>query len=181
MSRIAKRYAKALLKLTSGDLAKAKKYRDNLVELKALFSLDEASRVLKSPAMPVDLKKSLLSYGLKAADAGTEVRHLVEAVVDAGRADLLPEISDSFSAYIDEVEGKVHAEVTSALPLSPEATNQIAAAVSHILHKKAEVTHHVDSDLLGGFVVRVGDYVVDLSLKSKLAGLTKSAVQDTFR
>ncbi len=181
MGRIAKRYAKALLKLTSGDLQQAKKYRDSLIELKALFSLDEAAKVLNSPAMPDDLKKSLLSYGLKAANAGSEVQHLVEAVVDSGRVSMIPQIADAFSQNIDEVEGRVHADVTSAVALSSEAQQEIANAISRLLNKKAEVTHHIDSDLLGGFVVRVGDYKVDLSLKSKLEGLAKTAVQDTFR
>jgi F-type H+-transporting ATPase subunit delta len=181
MGRIAKRYAKALLKLTSGNLQQAKEYRDSLIELKALFSLDEAARVLNSPAMPDDLKKSLLSYGLKAANAGSDVNHLVDAVVDSGRVSMIPQIADAFAQYIDEAEGLVHAEVTSAVELSTESQQQIATAVSRLLNKKAQVTHHVDHDLLGGFVVKVGDYKVDLSLKSKLEGLAKTAVQDTFR
>ncbi|MBM4251022.1 MAG: ATP synthase F1 subunit delta [Deltaproteobacteria bacterium] len=181
MGRIAKRYAKALLKLTGGDLQQAKKYRDSLLELKALFSLDEAARVLNSPAMPDDLKKSLLSYGLKAADAASAVNNLVDAVVDCGRVSLLPQIAGAFAQYIDEAEGLVQADVTSAVELSSEAQQQIAKAVGQLLNKKAEVTHHVDRDLLGGFVVKVGDYKVDLSLKNKLEGLAKTAVQDTFR
>ena len=181
MSRIAKRYAQALLKLTTGDLGRAKNYRDSLNEVGALFSLDEAAKVLYSPVMPNDLKKSLLSYGLKVANAGDELSRMVDTVVDAGRVSLLPQVIDVFARLIDEAEGIVHAEVTAAVSLPSEDTKQIATALSHLFGKKAEITQLVDGSLLGGFVVKVGDYVVDLSLKTKLEGLANAAVQDTFR
>ncbi len=180
MSRIAKRYAKALFKLTGGDLVKAKRARDALFGLNELFKLDESARVLLSPVMPKDLKKSLLSYGTKEFAADDDVKQLVEAVVEAGRVSFLPEISQVFSEFIDDAEGIVQAQVESAVALSAQEDQDIVATLAQMLHKKIVLKSAVNTALLGGFVVRVGNYLIDLSLKSKLDGLAKSAVQDSF-
>ena len=181
MVKLAKRYAQALLKISQGDLVKAKNYRDSLNDLKALFCLEESARILRSPVMPNDLKKSLLTYGLDVTNAGQPVRNLVNTVVDAGRVTLVPDVADAYSAFIDEVEGSIKARVTTAVQLPPDDCQNIAAAISQLMNKKADVTQQIDSSLLGGFVVSFGDFVVDLSLKSKLSGLAKAAVEDTYR
>ena len=92
----------------------------------------------------------------------------------------LPEISQVFSEFIDDAEGIVQAQVESAVALSAQEDQDIVATLAQMLHKKIVLKSAVNTALLGGFVVRVGNYLIDLSLKSKLDGLAKSAVQDSF-
>lgn len=178
--RIATRYAKALLKLSNGDPAKVKKYLSTLAVTNELFTQKESGRIMRSPVMPADLKQSLLNYALKQADAsGGELALFLTAVVEAGRISMLPEIYSAYSALIDAAEGKAEAEVISAVTLSDEDVKSIEATLSKILHKKVTVNATVDATVLGGFVARIGNYLVDLSLKTKLDELAKSAVQAT--
>ena len=180
MSRIAKRYAQALLKLTAGNLIQAKAYAQSLTPVNELFQIQDSASVLCSPVMPLDLKKSLLAYGLKTANASDEVQHMVFAVADAGRVQLLPDIIKEYIRLIDEAEGIVHAEISSAVSMPADDIKEIAAALGKLLRKKVQTSQLIDNTLLGGFVVRVGQYLVDLSLKTKLEGIAMSAVQDTF-
>lgn len=181
MNRVARRYAKALFALSGKDLAEAKKQRDSLYSLKALFEIAGSGRVLRSPVMPVDLKKSLLDYGLKQTDASEAVKKTVDTVLESGRVELLPDVADAFSDFIDEAEGVARAQIESAVPLQESDLKAISAKLGTVLNKNVDVTGVVDPSLLGGFVARVGNYRIDMSLKSKLEGLASNAVQDSIR
>ena len=67
------------------------------------------------------------------------------------------------------------------MALNEADTKAIGDALSTLLSKKVEIKPTVDPSLLGGFVARVGNYRVDLSLRTKLDGLSQSAVQDSIR
>ncbi len=181
MASIPNRYAKALYQLVGSDLAKARKLRESFDGLNQLFELKESARVLRSPVMPPDLKRKLLDYALDATQAATEVKQLTQALLSAGRVDLLPEVAKAFNALLDQADGVVKADVTAAVALNDADAKAIGDALSKLLSKKVEIKPTVDPSLLGGFVAKVGNYRVDLSLKTKLDGLSQSAVQDSIR
>jgi len=181
MASIPNRYAKALYQLVGSDLAKAKKLRESFEGINQLFELKDSARVLKSPVMPPDLKKKLLDYAMDATEAAPEVKKLTTALLAAGRVDLLPEVAKSFYALLDQADGVVKSDVTAAVPLTEADTKSIGDALSKLLAKKVEIKPTVDPSILGGFVARVGNYRVDMSLKTKLDGLSQSAVQDSIR
>jgi len=182
MARIAARYAKALFKLANGDLAKAKKQAETLRILNELFEYPESNRILRSPVMPATLKKNILDYGLSQAQASEAVSHLIGTIVEVGRVPLIPAIIGAYDDLLDAAEGVARAEVASALPLPSEDLEAISGTLSRILgRQRVEIKQVVEPALLGGFVARVGNYRIDMSLKTKLDGLSQRAVQDTLR
>lgn len=180
-SRIARRYARALYQVAAGDLQKAKNQYRALQHVEELFANPDANRVLSSPVMPADLKRKLLEYALKDASDDIDLRHLIATVVASGRAPIVPEIINAFGELIDEAEGVAKTKVISAVTLPQEQINDIANVVGSLLNKKAIVEHEVDPSLLGGFQVQVGQYLIDLSLKTKLDGLSQRAAVDSLR
>lgn len=181
MARIPMRYAKALYQLTGSDLAKAQKLRSSFEGILQLFDLPDSDKVLRSPVMPQSLKKSLIDFALDKTGATEEVRLLTRALLEAGRVDLIPEVAHAFGELLDRAEGVVKAEVSAAVPLGDADLKAIGDALSKLLAKKVEIKPTVDPSLLGGFVAKVGNYQVDLSLKTKLDGLSQSAIQDSIR
>lgn len=181
MARIANRYAKALYQFAGSDLAKAKKLRESFQGVTQLFKVKESEKVLRSPVMPVSLKKSLLDYGLDQSQSTPEVRVLVQTLLESGRIGLLPEVAQAYGELLDQAEGVVKAELQSAVALTDGDTKAIGDALSKMLKKKVEIKPTVDPSLLGGFVAKVGNYLVDMSLKTKLDGLSQTAVQDSIR
>lgn len=182
MSQVAKRYSRALFNISKGDLAKAKRQLEVLGVVKELFegkAAGDAGKILRSPAMPPDLKKALLDYGLDQAKADDDTRHLLSAVTNGGRISLIPEMHRAFAELIDEAEGVARAQVTAASALNAAESAEIGQTLGKLLNKKVTVDAAVDPSLLGGFVAQVGNYKIDLSLKTKLEGLAESAVQDT--
>lgn len=181
MSRIARRYARALYKMCDSNLEKARKDLESLKTLRALFDDKDAGKVLRSPVMPPDLKKTLLHYGLEKAVAGEDLKSFIDTLVSAGRVSWIPRMIVAFEDLINEAEGKAVAEVTSAVPLEQDDQQSIASRLGQILGKSIVLESKVDPSLLGGFVAKIGNYRIDMSLKTKLDGLAQSAVQDTFR
>jgi F-type H+-transporting ATPase subunit delta len=86
----------------------------------------------------------------------------------------LPEIVDYYDHLCDEISNVIRASITTARPLGEDAVNRIVAALKGMTSKdvKAEVVQ--DASLVGGLVVRVGDLVLDGSVKTQLASLTES-------
>jgi F-type H+-transporting ATPase subunit delta len=181
VGRIAKRYAKALFAQSKGDLVRAKEHLEVLETLSQLFNTKDAGKILRSPVMSTGLKTELLEYGLKTAKADQTVQHSVKGVLAAGRVSVIPEITTAFRELIYAVEGIVEAEITTAVALPKVEFDAIATELGKIIDKRVIATPKVDPTVLGGFAVAVGNYRVDMSLKSKLDGLAHAAVQDSFR
>ena len=101
-----------------------------------------------------------------------EVRNLIRVLLDAGRLQILPEIARLFEELRAEAQGSVDVEVISAFDLSAEQEQVIAAAVKRRVGKDLKVTTRIDRGLIGGAIVRVGDLVIDASLRGRLQQLS---------
>ncbi len=178
MQRVAKRYAKAFFNQSEGNLAQARTNLAALAPLKELFQNAEAAKVLSSPVMPTDLKRSLLTYALEKGGATAPTCDFIQSLVAAQRTAAIPDIIAGFAELIDEAEGIVRAELISAVALDDATRKDIVQAVEQVLKKKVDLVPTVDASLMGGFKVRVGNYLVDLSLKTRLDSLSAGAVAD---
>jgi len=165
---IANRYAKALMKLTESNPALAEKALSFLSACDEMYKMPEAKRVLKSPVMPADLKKSLLNLAAQKTEAAANFSAFAEQVVDAGRTSYLPEIFKAFKKMLDEKRGVAEATAVTADPLTESTKAELTSALSKIFGKKITLTSEVDKSVLGGVVVKVGNYTIDLSLKNRL-------------
>jgi len=170
------RYAKALIKLTGHDLETCAPVFRCFETLEELFAEPHASKVLKSPAMPEELKKSLLDYALNLEGADQLMKNFVYTVLEHGRVAFLPDIGKAFVRLVREANGRVTATVISAIELVDEDKSVIEKELGALLKKDIEMATEVDESLLGGFVVKVGHSQLDLSLKSKLDALTNVAL-----
>jgi F-type H+-transporting ATPase subunit delta len=174
-SLIANRYAKALMKLTEGNPALAEKALSFLQTCDEMFSMPDARRVLKSPVMPADLKKSLLNFAAEKAQSRAEFSAFAEQVVDAGRTGHLPEIFKAYKKMIDDKRGVAEASAVTAEPMSDAARKELIAALEKVFKKKITLDSSIDKSVLGGVVVNVGNYTIDLSLRNRLNSVAEFA------
>jgi F-type H+-transporting ATPase subunit delta len=172
---IANRYAKALMKLTEGQPALSEKALGFLQACSELFEMPEAKMVLKSPVMPSDLKKAVLNFVAQKTDSAKDLGGFADQVVDAGRTTLLPEIFKAYKHMLDEKRGVAEATVITAEPISDAIKKELVGALEKIFQKKITVQSEIDKDVLGGVVVRVGNYTIDLSLKNRLNSVAEFA------
>lgn len=172
---IANRYAKALLGAAGTSNEEANKLASFLAAGAELFEVPEIKKVLKSPVMPGDVKEAVLNYVAEKALAGKMAQHFVSELVAAGRVDLLPDISAAFHTMLDEIRGVAHATVTTVVSLSDAEKTSLQETLSKVFKKNLTVDNKVSPKILGGLVVEVGNFALDLSVKAKLDQLAEHA------
>lgn len=116
-------------------------------------------------------------FALMKASLGTSLdakrENFLHVLIDAERIQLAPEITELFERAKTAAEGVVDVEVISAYPVSDAEQDKIAAAIRARSGQQCEVRAEVDESLIGGAVIRVGDSVIDISLKGRLQALTQ--------
>lgn len=172
---IARNYAEALL-----ALATKANDRDGWGALSsalgdAVAQDQTLSRFLETPTVSADEKEAVLGKALEGKAPKTFVR-FVQKLVANRRQMLMPEIAVEYHNLLDEAEGRVHARVTVARPFDAAAQEALTASLSKAL-KKTVVSHvTVDERIIGGVVVRVGDTVMDGSVRRRLGKLRNALV-----
>ena len=89
-------------------------------------------------------------------------------VIAKGRLPHLPEMLAEFAAEQRRFAGEVEAEIVSAAPLTKAQLDQLQKAIEASLDLKITLKHHIDANLIGGLVLRLGTWMVDFSLQNKL-------------
>ncbi len=174
-NQIASRYAKALLKIAGSDQSKANGFGSFLQAANQLFAIEDTKKVLKSLVMPADLKRALLEFAKSKAQASNEVDSFSAQLVEAGRVNLIPEICSEYTRLLNERQGVAAGVVTTALPLSDNDRASLQDALNGVFKKKINLENKIDKKILGGLVVEVGNFAIDLSVKAKLESLAECA------
>lgn len=171
---VAKRYARALLDLGKED-GNFEKYGSELAEfIELLDASSELESVFNNPGLGFDDRRKLLDTFLEKMGLSPFVNNFFRLLMDRGRIDAVRDINAVYEGLIDEVNGITRAEITSASALKPEDVDRIKAALA--TKAGAEVTLKVQEDpsLIGGVVARIGDLVLDGSVKAQLETLKDS-------
>lgn len=121
-------------------------------------------------------RADLVTLVLELADAvGNEpARNFVQLLADNGRLPLVPQIALQFATLRAEVENTVEVTVTSALPLTAEQGEKLTRALTQRLKRTVRLSATVDPSLIGGAIVRAGDFVVDGSLRGRVERLANT-------
>ena len=174
-STIARNYAETLLELArrAKDL---EGWGRMITEVAGALDADQSLRLfLDTPRVSADAKNEILAKAFQDRMPRHFVRFL-QTLVNNRRQALIPEIADEYRSLLDDAEGRVHAHVTVARA-STEADKQlIAKELSRVLGKTVIPHLTVNPDILGGLVVRVGDEIMDGSVRRRLASLRNQLV-----
>lgn len=166
-------YAKALIDIgeETGELPRV---YDDLMALVKMYEEDATFRAFfTSPRIEPERKYEILKEALGEAVC-RPVLGLLKVMIRKRRELLLDNIADQFARFKDLAEGKVHVFVRTARPLPDDQKEAIRGRVETRTGKSAVLHESVEPELLGGTIVRVGDTVVDGSLRRRLSGLKKS-------
>jgi F-type H+-transporting ATPase subunit delta len=169
---IAKNYAEALFAAGEQD-GQTVKYALAIEGVAGAIEADETIRLtLETPRVTKPMKAELLSRALKGKVSDTFIRFL-GAVIRRGRQGLIPLIRDQYLALVDIKMNRVHAGVTLAKPADEKLKHEIAKRLSEVMGKEV-ITHlREDPAILGGAIVRVGDRIMDGSLRRKVVALRR--------
>ena len=129
------------------------------------------SRFLSSPVIAAETKRDAMEAILKKAKVPALVANFVRLVAQNGRLFALNTMVSRYKLIAAKARGEVSAEVTSAAALSKEQLKSLADTLKKKIGKTVTLQSHVDPELIGGLVVKVGSQMIDSSLKTKLTAM----------
>ncbi len=164
---VATTYARALLEVGQ-EKGEADAYAEELTTLcDDVFASGGLKVFFESPKIPREEKDKVLVKALE-GKTSQSVLNLVRMLIKRGRQPLLGEIAEAYAGLNDEAQGRAHVWITSATPLSAASKDKIVALLKKKLSKEIIPEEKVDPDLLGGMTIRIGDTVIDGSVRSRL-------------
>ena len=173
----ARRYAKALHAAATEAGAGEAAGRELAALLDVLNENHQAVDVLARPWIkPADRRAAALTLA-KQAGCGTLVQSFVALVAERGRLDHLAAIVAAYRDMEDAALGRVRAQITTAVALTDAEKDQLARHLQAELGKQIILEESVDTNLLGGFVARVGSLILDGSLDGQLARMRERLVR----
>jgi F-type H+-transporting ATPase subunit delta len=168
---IARAYAEALFgaALADGEVGRVGRELGDFVA--ALASSAPLRDALFSPQLGVAAKQRVV--GELTHDAHRLVQNALHVIVEKGRAAVLPGIAEEFAALTAAEEGVVSVSVTSAVELSDDEVERLGAQIERAFGSRVDLERRVDPGVVGGLVLRVGDTIVDASVKARIRQLQR--------
>jgi len=162
---IARRYARATFEVAH-EKGEPEGWLRQLEAVSSATSQPDLADALRSPAASDQMKVDAIVTVFP--DLPGELRNLIALLVGRNRIDILPGICAAFQEYLDDLLGRVDAEVTSARPLSGDELRAIQDHLNKRTGRQVRVHISTDESLIGGIIMRVGDEVIDASVATKL-------------
>lgn len=165
----AKRYAQAAFAIAT-DANSVPQWRSELEDVASVLAESGLAPALADTKTPLDRRLALVDRALDLSPLAMNFARLLVAKARSGDARA---VAEAFARLADEHDGVAHANVTTAVELSPDQVDAIAARLSQSLGKQVRARAVVDPSIIGGVVVRVGDKLVDGSIRTRLKRLRK--------
>ena len=169
ITTVARPYAEAAITLAreSGDWSAW----SAMLELLAQVTTEpRLAAVMANPTVPAERVAKII-LAVCGARLSAEGANFVRLLADNKRLASLPEIARLFFERRAAQEGRLEARITTAYPLSDSQHARLMAKLEAKFGARIDAVQEVDADLIGGLIVRVGDEVMDASMRGKLAGI----------
>ena len=171
-----RRYAEAAFEIALRD-GTVEQWRAELERAAAALDNAELSETLANPAIPIQERVDIVQRVF--ADLGDPGRNLVLLLLRRGRIRQLPRVAGEYRRLDDKRNNIVHAIATSASPLDDAELRAITARLEQMSGGQVELETAVDPDLIGGLVVRIGDRLIDGSVRGRLERLRNKLAAGT--
>jgi len=169
--RIARVYAEALLRAAESQELAAEIFEELQALVDQVFKADPLFEEFLSSGAVDRKRKAEIIESTFAGRAGDLFINFLLVLNDHERAGLLRPIRDAYRELLDERAGRMRVQVQSAVALAQDQQERLRAELQAAFHKEPVLETQVDPNLLGGMVVRVGDWLYDLSVRTQLENI----------
>ena len=171
-SKVAKRYAQGLLNFTQEAGTSAAVFMEMRDMVNTIEKSKELQSFFNSPIIEVKKKISVSAEIFKSFSPLT--RNLIQLVIKHGREKELSGIGQEFINKVEDLNGVQRITLTSATELSEDNIQSILKSTNLVNHQnKFDLKSIINPEILGGYILRVGDQQIDESVKAKLGRLNK--------
>ncbi|MGI6092380.1 MAG: F0F1 ATP synthase subunit delta [Veillonellaceae bacterium] len=173
--QLAIKYAQALYEL-AGEKEALPQAEQQLTELEQVLATNaELATFLYHPQVEAQAKKEVLAAVFD-GELAEFVHNFLLLVIDKRRETILPAIFREFKRILNEARNIIEAEVTTAFPLSDAEHNSLAQKLGTVTGKTVILNTKIDSSILGGVIVKIGDKLIDGSVARQLKTLKTALI-----
>jgi F-type H+-transporting ATPase subunit delta len=174
---IARRWATAIFEIGKEAGALARVDAD-IASFAALYAgNDELSTVLGNPLVAEPAREAIISDIAAKLGVSDVAQRTLRLLARKRRLVALPAIARQLARLVDDDQNVLRAEVTSAGPLGADYLDKLASELTKATGKKVVVSHKQDKALIGGVVTKIGDRVIDGSVRARLEGFRESLLR----
>ena len=176
MARVAsaKRHAQAVFQIAQ-EKDEVEKWRSELITIAVILADPQLRAILEDPKIRLGDKENLIKKLLP--EISQLALNFVYLLVAKQRLGILEPIVSEYERMADAHMGLEHAKVITAVPIDEESKKKLSERLAAITGKKIVLTTEVDPAIIGGFIARVGDELIDGSTRSKLESLKRRLIQ----
>ncbi len=164
----ATRYAHAIIELAREE-GSFDTWQKDLTELGSLVRDDGAAAFFANPNISDNEKLTVVENVLK--DVKPETRNLVKMLIERRKTTLIPELVELFDEAVFAEKGIALVDVTTADALDQQGQDQVRQHFEQVLGKDVQLRLHVDPEIIGGIIARIGDQLIDGSVINQLRRL----------
>lgn len=173
-ARAAIRYAKAVLDLAKDqNIVETVNNDMKLIENTIAGSID-LSEMLQSPVIRSEVKKAILLEVFKESNLITI--GLIDTLISNKRINILSDVASSFNRLYDQFKGREIATVITAIPLTNDLKAKVLEKAKELTGKEVELKNSVDENIIGGFILRIGDIQYNASIANQLNKLKREFI-----
>jgi F-type H+-transporting ATPase subunit delta len=171
---IARRYAKALLLIGKED-GQAETYREELDGVSQLIAGDpDLGRAINNPLYSAADRGKVLEAVIQKLNLSKVMQSFLLLLFEKGRFGFLESVNDFYQKLADDLKGIARASLVSATELGDDTVDKIRAALSKRTGKDIILEVQQNPELIGGIVTKIGDLVLDGSIKTQLVNMRES-------
>jgi F-type H+-transporting ATPase subunit delta len=167
-SATAMAYAKSLLEVAN-EQGNAAAVAEELNAVAGIIAEDPTLALfLSDPAISAADRLGVVERAFAAGQVSSLTFHFLKLLAQRGALGRIQEIAAAYDDLVDEQLGKVEVDVTVAQPLTPDELETVRQRISAAIGRDAVLHPYVDDSIIGGLVIRVGDKLIDGSVKAQL-------------
>lgn len=171
LATLARPYAEAVFELAKEAEGGFSRWSDALNFLGAVMQDAEVAAICANPRVEKEAQTALLLDIADGQNLDSAMVNLVKLLAENGKLTLIPELASQFDELKAKHEGYISVELISTYPVNEEQSQSVVSALKQRFGKEIELEVSLDESLLGGWVIRAGDQVLDLSVRGRLQQL----------
>jgi F-type H+-transporting ATPase subunit delta len=177
-SKISVRYSRALFQ-SALEKKILDKVNQDMILISEICKVPETREFLHSPII-VPSKKMDIFHNILGENVERITLSLIDLVVKNGRESFLPAIARVFIDETRRYRGITKSVLTTAYKVDEKVKKQICGLISDVFSTKAELEEVIDSEIIGGFILRVDDSYIDASVRTKLNKIRKELIRSAI-
>jgi len=177
-SKISVRYSRALFQSALGKKMTERVYKD-MIYISEMCKIPEVKDLLINPVILPTKKKEIL-YALLGKEIDKITLSFIDLVIRHSRESYIPAIARVFISETLKYKGITETVLTTAVTTDDKVKKQVSELVSSTFNTKVKLKEIIDKDILGGFILRIDDKLIDASIRNKLRKIEKELKSKTF-